>query len=259
MDNKIFLLIILFLIIVHTFIYVKFVVYDENNNIEFYIKWIPVFLLCTQTIILACYYKCKHNDKKMYKYCLFLLVAYIFCAIGDILLIFNIKTFFMIGMIMFMFSHFVFGFGRFYNIKKYAFSDNKFKNILGIIIVTIIQLCYVPYVIMETLQNEKFNSILIIVAICVYSCFINFSVTSNYIYLISFGTLRAWFSFIGVLIFSTSDCILILNDIKYCNKYLEIIVLLLYWYGLTLISWAAYQSKEINYIILNNENDQMIQ
>jgi uncharacterized membrane protein YhhN len=256
MDFIIFLLIIIsFLVIVTTSMYIKFVTYDENNYIAYFIKWIPVFFLCIQTTIMACYYKCKHNDKYLHRYCLFLIIAYIFCIMGDILLVFNTNIMFMVGMLMFMFSYGLFGLGRIYNIKSYISYVDKFKIVSGIVIITIVQLCYVPYVVMEALPNENFNGIPLITAICIYSCFINFGVTSNYIYLVSFGTLRAWFSFIGVLMFGVSDCILIIHDIKYPYKYLETLNLILYWGGLTIVCWSTYYSEKIGHIILNGVND----
>ena len=255
MDKRIILFgTILPLVMVIAVAYIKFVIYDGKTDIAFYIKWIPSFLLCVQSIILAYSYKFVCNDKHMYFYCLFLIAAYICCIVADVLLIFVTMPLFMTGMLMFLFVHSLFGMGRIYHIKEYIrYDDNKFIIILGIIFIIIAQIFYIVNIIILVLQNDNIDSVPFIIFICIHSCFIIFSILCNYIYLVSFQTLRALFSFIGVTMCCISNCILFFHKIKYSHKYLEVFALVLYWCGLTVISLAAYRTETIDYIILNDD------
>ncbi|XWV26380.1 lysoplasmalogenase [Tupanvirus soda lake] len=252
MDKKILILILTtILVVITSVVYIKFVIYDYMVNIKYFVKWIPVLLLIIQTLFFLCYFNIFKRDTNQLNYCFYLIFAYVLCMIGDISLMFDEMVIYMIGMLMFMIAYFLFGLGRIYNIKKYIYRTSKVKIILGAIFILIAQICYVPYVIYLASSNQKFDSIEIKIAICIYSCFINFSVLCNYIYLITFGTYRAWFSFVGVLIFGISDCVLILHDIKYEYKWIETLAISLYWIGLTIVSWATYKNNQYGYIILD--------
>ena len=255
MDKRIILFgIILPLVMVIAIAYIKFVVHDGKTNIAFFIKWIPSALLSVQSIILACSYKFTSNDKHMYFYCLYLVTAYIFCITADVLLIYDTIPFFMMGMLMFLFVYFLFGMARIYHIREYiSCNNNKFITFLGIIFIAIAQICYIVNAIILALENDNIDNIPFIILICVHCCFIIFSISCNYIYLVSFQTWSSLLSFIGVVMCSTSNCILIFHKIKYTYEYLEILALALYWCSLTMISLSAYRTETIDYIMLNDD------
>ena len=66
-------------------------------------------------------------------------------------------------------------------------------------------------------------------------------------------SLSSSLSFIGIILFGISDCLFILNYIKYSNLILEIIVLSFYWLGLTFIGWSICEKglTEINLLEIN--------
>jgi uncharacterized membrane protein YhhN len=170
---------------------------------------------------------------------------------GDIFLIFGNEFTYMAGMLCFLIGYVLFGVSRIYDIKKYVCSHHKWKIILGILVLLLAQCLFVPYLIISALFNKTFGNIPMIIAICVYSSFIIFSIFCNYISLIVFQHKSVVFSFVGVLLFGISDCLVILHDIKFTNVYLEACALTVYWTGLTILSWSVYPIKNQIYMPIN--------
>lgn len=220
-------------------IYLKYVVYGGNSLVAYAIKWIPALLLCCQVLYFVGYHK-THNHYNEYIYSIFLVTALIFCVVGDILMIPNNDLTFMIGMLSFLVSYLLIGISKIYNAAYYYDSSYNITLSTMVIYVTIFQVCYDMFIIFEAYFNQKFNTITMIIAIIVYSTIINFAIICSYVYLLNYYTVSAWFTFMGVIIFGASDCVLILNEIKYNSKNLQSISLCLYWTGITLLGISAY-------------------
>lgn len=220
-------------------IYLKYVVYGGNNLIAYGIKWIPAFLLSCLASYFVGYHKSQYHDDE-YVYSILLLISFIFCIVGDILMIPNNTLTFMLGMLSFLISYLLIGISRIYNADNYYDSSYNITVSTMETYVTIFQICFDIFLIFEAYMNQKFNSIPMICAIIVYSTIINFAIICAYVYLISYYTVGAWLTFIGVIIFGASDCLLILNEIKYSSKNLQAVSLCLYWTGITLLGISAY-------------------
>lgn len=253
MDKRlIIILFFTFFTIISAIIYIKYVICDNNIDLAYYIKWLPAFFLLTQSIILTCYYKYNDYTKYTHYQSVCLIFAYITCIIGDILLIPNKKITFMTGMFIFFCAYCIFAFRRMYHCGHGLFGNNIGYIMAGVFIISSSQLCYVFYIITLCQQNNSYDSTLIIF-IFIYSFAINFSISCNYAFLILQKSSSSWFSFIGIILFGISDCILILNDIKYSYIILEIISLSFYWLGLIILSWSIYE-KELTEVSLLNIN-----
>lgn len=229
------------IIIIHNILYIKFITYDGNVDYAYYFKWIPSLLLICQTI----YFTFVIDENELYKsyYGICLAIGYFFCMLGDISLIFPYEIAYLFGMILFIPVHLIIGASRLCSIDYHRENNNTVAVISGVLVVTIIQFCYVPYLISLLLQKKDINVEMMIIAIVVYSCFINFSVSVQYIYLVIYQNKLALASFVGMFLFAVSDSFLIYNDMHYQETWLGIVCLLLYWSGLNILGWSIYHKK----------------
>lgn len=244
--NKIFFFIncINFPVIV---LYIKYVLLD-NAWPEIYIKWIPATLLLLQTGYFLAINRLFINQNKN-SYHKYLMFGYIACIVGDILLIDHEKITYMFGMLAFFFSYLFFGLGRITNVP-YHMRYIKREIMVGVILLLIVELCYMTFIISSALNNNDYNDFYTIFAICVYSFVIMFCIFSNYVYLVMQQDLSACFSLIGVILFAVSDCIIIMHDIRFQIIYLEIIGMILYWLGLIVLGCSVYYNKH-TYVMID--------
>jgi len=220
---------------------------DGHTILIYYLKWVPTVILAVQSV---CFYTWHKQVNYPYdKFCLFLALGFIFCAGGDICLIFPGSIMYICGMIMFMAAYFVFGLARMIKINKQAIKHYTGQIMLGIFLICSTHITFVPVIIVLAFVDRNIN-VEMIVAICVYSMFINFAITCNYIYLTTKRNFSSLASFLGVLIFAISDCVLIVHDIEYNNKYLETTALTLYWLGMMIIGWSVYYVRTYAYGLL---------
>jgi len=244
MNRKIFFLLIALLIFINTIIYILF---SGVDNVKIFIKWIPAFLLFIQTCCLVSYYKIK-NDPMTTEYCLILMCAFIFCAGGDSCLIYSQLGIFVMGMILFIIAHALFGISRLKSINKYFRSEHKCKTIIGVSIISLIGILVLACIAYLAYYNHQYNNIVLMISVIIYSLFAIFSVISNYIYLLIYNNREAWFSFIGILLLAVSDIMMALYIIQYTNIYFDIFGTILYWCALTILGFSTYKNHE--YVLL---------
>lgn len=239
------LLVTSLIIIVHNVLYLKFVVYDNNKFYEYWFKWIPTMLLMLQTLYFCLLVPENMHYRSATGICLS--VGYFFCMIGDIVLIFPYETTYLVGILLFLSAYLVFGISKTYYIIRYWSRNYIFPVVVGIGLIFLAQILYVSYLI-----HLFKNTVIMIGAVIVYSFFINFSVSCQYIYLIVNTNSQALVALLGIFMFGTSDCLLIYHDIYYPNIWLEMICLLLYWLGLTILGWSVYQKTNTSINLIKN-------
>lgn len=252
MDRRILILgTITVLTVICASIYVNYVLLDNITDFEIYIKWIPAFLFAMQSGLYILNHQIKRN-KLQANFCLFLFFGFIMCMIGDLFLIFKMEVMYIFGMAFFMMSYLFFGTSRITSINNtFVCINHKIKISIGIVIIFSCLIAFLVYIIDLSLNSQTFNSIPMIVAICIYSLFIGYSVTANYIYLVINVSRSALLSFVGVVLFALSDGIIILHDVQYTNVYVESIGMIVYWTGLNILSWSVHTTQE--YLPLNGE------
>lgn len=222
------------LIVINSYFYIVSYIYEENIKVAYGTKWIPPFLLFLQTM----YFYWHNTRNRCFK--MMISIAYLLCMIGDIILISDKTILFMIGMFVFLLSYLMFGLGRVRYLDN--FKDNLIKKLLGIIVMSIVQCLALVFIFNLLSNNTEFNNIYFKIAVVVYTSFINFAVSCNYVYLIKYTKWQSLASLVGLSIFALSDGALILYVLKYnTNKMLQTAVILLYWIGLIITSWSVYK------------------
>lgn len=230
MDKKFLFIFISFINLLLTVLYINDVIINESNN-AIYIKWIPVSLLFFQTLIFTVYYYMKDYD---ITYMVYLLIGYLFCISGDILLIYD--EYFFYGMITFGISYLLFGLGRINKILNVKI-EKSFKLLSGILLIIFAEI--VQIILAFVLFIYKKDNYAEAIPMVIYSLFIMFSLIMHYIYLITNRNKYALLSLIGLIIFNISDLMVVIQYIELIDsKIFHSIEIALYWIGLTLISYS---------------------
>lgn len=230
-------------IIIHNIFYTKYVIYEDNITYSYYLKWIPTLLLIVQSIYFNFFVLENVFHKTLYGICL--IIAYFFCMLGDIILMLPYESAYLAGMVSFLPAYLFTGIPRAYRLNRYLEKRHISKILVGTILILLVQLTYLPYLIGLVRENDKFNNGLLIGTVIIYSCYIKFSLLCNYMYLVVHPNVQAFFSFIGIILFGISDCLLIFHDIHYPAVWLEILCLVLYWSGLNILGWSIYRKLDL--------------
>lgn len=240
MDKKIILILFSFFNLLLTGLYINNVIFDQNIN-PLYIKWIPVTLLFIQTLIFTIYYHIKQYD---ITYMIYLLLAYLFCISGDILLIYD--EYFFYGMITFGISYLLFGLGRIDKILNIKI-EKDYKLLSGILVIIFLEIAQI--IIAFVLFMYKRNNYAEAIPMVIYSLFIMFSLIMHYIYLMKNRNQYASFSLIGLIIFNISDLMVVIQYIDLIDsKIFHSIEIALYWIGLSLISFSIEKILKYEYL-----------
>lgn len=241
MDKKKYIFLIVSLaIFVFAILYSKFVIFAPdggNKDLDMRIKWIPAFLLMAQTLLFLRWGMERFQD---FQNCILLFLAYILCIIGDVLLACNTNTMYLIGMAMFMVAYILFGSAKLFKINGPINMEYRFKIYMGALVLIIIEGITIPFVV-EVVSSSDSHGLIFGIAVCVYSLFVLFSIFCNYLNMVvNGGNRESWYSLVGIVMFAFSDCIVILNDMRYDYAILRAFAMFFYWMALTLISWSVY-------------------
>lgn len=225
----------LFIIIVISIIYVEFTLVHDDQSLKYYLKWIPGFFMAI-TAIFTLILKINHD----LDYVILTTFGFIFCTIGDILFLSESIITFGLGMLFFAIAYVFFGLNRFektYSIKKN--SKQKINMIVGSLFYLLVATpCIVSLI--ATIINDAKNYYLA-TSVGLYSLVVSLSFVVNCFSLLLNNDIRSFFSMVGVFLFMISDIMLILNKINFNNNlYMNIAVILCYWYGLTMILFSVY-------------------
>ena len=237
------------LIVINTVIYCKYVLVDEDN-IKLFIKWIPALLLWIQSFNSAIIYQ-KQNDRKSVIYASLFGLGYVFCGIGDIILIFPGWSMYISAMILFMIAYLWFGSAQISDIRSFPNPNKSIGKFIILTIFWLVSLFGLIYLILQIAQNQEYDNIAFIIGVSIYFFAMMYAGILSCIKFLLYQTLVSALSFIGIILFIISDFIMVLHDVRYNLVELEIAVMVLYWMGLTILSWSVCQ-KKVQYVILPN-------
>jgi len=180
-------------------------------------------------------------------------LGFIFCTVGDILFLSESNITFGLGMLFFAMAYILFGLNRFektYSIKKN--SKQKINMIVGSLFYLLVTTPCIVSLIAIIINDSK--NYYLAASVGLYSLVVSLSFVINCFSLIINNDLQSLFSMIGIFLFMISDIMLIINKITLDNLYMNIGVILCYWYGLTMILFSIYfvdrNGRSDNYDIL---------
>jgi len=178
------------------------------------------------------------------KYCQYLAIAFIVCAVGDILLIYNDQKL-VIGIFVYMIAYYVLAWARHQSINFY-FSIKRRAIINFVCWLVFFLMCaaafsYIIYIINES-SNFKLNKTAMTIVISLYASSIVYAGSMHFAYLLLTFNISAFMSFVGVMLFAVSDFLIIYNMVESNTLAINIAVIVIYWLALCLISWSAYSS-----------------
>ena len=224
------------LVILSSILYIIYGILDDSTSLDIRIKLkiVPVSILFLQ--IFGFFIHHSYGDSNKAKYCLILSISYIFCFTGDILLDELDIKYFVSGMIMFMLAYILLAISRITHIDDKVY----ICKLVGLLMVIAIDLILFSFLVLFV--NHKIEYFPMAVLIDIYSLFALFAFSCHLSYLVKYKSTSAWLSTIGILIFIISDIFVLFNNIIMVDNYdvkLHIAGILLYWVGLTAISWSV--------------------
>ena len=231
------------IIAINAIAYCYFGLVEENTNVKFALKCFPAFILAIQSIGGSIYYR-NISDESHINYCKYLFFAYILCGFGDFVLLLSGKYALISGLSIFCIVYVLFGSSRINNIL--APRLNGYPNcaaftmslyILFALFGLLIALYYI-------LDNKSYCNIYFISGVIIYFSAMLYAGSIYLTYYILNRKIGSFFAFAGITLFMLSDFLIILHDVKYTIVYIEIAIMLLYWTGITMISWSIYRKEE---------------
>lgn len=240
--NKIFIIsasVTTIINIIFIIIYIIYGLIQNDEQIKYAIKGLPAMLLYLHSLIMITYYKVITNTISMNN-SLFLLFAYLFCSLGDNILLYDGQKTYILGMSMFAIAYILFGSMRIYDLM-YPTKNIKLTTIILILIFFLLIFAFIisTIIILILRYQHEFNNNIFIIAICIYALFMSYAILMNLFGYIFRPDTSTFISFVGIFFLIISDIILIIHDIEYKKKMvLEIITMITYWLGLIIIGWS---------------------
>lgn len=242
-------------------LYLKYAL-SENKIKKIYIKWIPAALLALQSIIIHICNRYANNNREA-KYALQMVITFVFCIVGDILLIYNGNETFIIGMASFLIFYIIFGYTRLGEVYRFIRNNDsldaydirrlvksKAVMVFFIMVELLVASLTFGYLIMQIASNHNYDTALFFVAVVVYFITMTISSTIHLIYLFIYKNLKNAITYTGIFIFMLSDFLVVLADVKYNNSVqFQYSTIIIYWIAICLIGNAVFlpEEEKINY------------
>lgn len=217
-------------------LYLRYALIPQNRIAKFLIKWIPAAFLSAQSVFLTI--ARTQNDNSICS-ALFA-VGYGLCACGDILLVFSSGKAFYLGMTVFAIAYTVMAVARFDQLVTTFSSVHAIVSLVLIATLTVIVLRYIVRLLQMHLPVGNKRKIFIM-AVILYAVIMAGVATSALLDLMLTKTADALVSFTGVFLFLASDTVLIINKVGKRSLALDIIVIITYWSGLTMVGATCWR------------------